>query len=154
MPPSRDLEAAAVHFTAAREHPVDATYAGLYATNRAFLAIVQFCLGKMESALALAHDSFSTDLSVPYQLSRPIALVALAADGDLNTARQALRSYSASAHSTDFPYADESVSILGGVLAALEDDWDTRRGFSPPVRKPVSRPGELAALLHLSGQGS
>jgi hypothetical protein len=120
----RDPERAAVHFTVGCEHALQEPFTGLVAAHRAYLAITHFCTGRMESALALARDSHATNLSVPYQHSRPVALVALAATGDIPTARRALHDYSRAAVSSDWPYARESVSVLGGVLAALGEDWE------------------------------
>jgi len=121
----RDAETAGSHFAAGCEVDAARPYHGLVQANRAYLAIVRFCLGDMPTALALAQESCVLDPSAPYQHSRPVALVALAAEGDLDTARRALHEYSRAAHASDAPYASGSVAILGGVLAALDEDWET-----------------------------
>lgn len=73
--------------------------------------------------LSVVVDASGVDDAVAFQHSRPIALVALAAQGDIATAGTTLRTYSRAAHATGLPYASESVCILGGVLAGLQDEW-------------------------------
>ena len=100
-------------------------------------------------AVELARTNYSTRMAVPYQHSRPSALVALVAEGDLAPARSALRDYSGATHASDWPYNTESVAVLAGALAGLEGDWETASRLLAAGRDAVYRdPGN--GILYLT----
>ncbi len=119
----RQAADAAAHFRAGMT-PIEGPFDGLAHAHGAYLAIMRFCTDDMDTAAELARAHCATDMVIPYQHSRPAALVALAAEGDLPTARAALHDYSRVTRASDWPYNTESVAVLAGVLAGLDGDWE------------------------------
>jgi predicted ATPase len=121
-----DVSTASMHLDAATREPPEDAYRGLHAALRAYLAITAFVGGDAQHAVELAGEVYSPGALVPYwQHPRALCLVALGATGDLATADQAFRDYFEASRGLDWVYADESVLVLGGVLAGMREDWST-----------------------------
>jgi hypothetical protein len=120
-----DPERAAVHLEAATSEGPTEGFSRLYLGLRAYLAIACFATGDAGRAVELAREACAPLYGVSFDHARPASLVAVAATGDVESARNILRDYAESVRRSDFPYGAESVFILAAVLAALEDDWPT-----------------------------
>jgi len=98
-----------------------------------YLAITRLLLGRVDEAVGLALGAEErigpvlADGAFPYWLHSPgIALpVALGETGDDAAAREALVAYHSIQRRMDFRYGLESVTVLGGALAAQREDWTT-----------------------------
>jgi predicted ATPase/class 3 adenylate cyclase len=119
----RDPHRAIEHVEAATEDGPSDGYSRLYLGLLAYMAVARFVVGDATDAAALARQCFNPQFGVAFEHARPVSLVALAADGDVESARRGLQDYAANVRASDFPFGTDSVLILGGVLAALEEDW-------------------------------
>jgi predicted ATPase/class 3 adenylate cyclase len=119
-------ELAAEHAAVAIAAPPEAPFLDLHATLRAYAAIAALVLGDDARAVELARSSYTPEGLTPYwQHPRAIALVALAASGDHDTARQSLHDYHAASRGLAWFSSMDSVILLGGVLAGMREDWPT-----------------------------
>ena len=141
------------HFAAgASTAPPSQPYLGLRARLCCYLALLKAVAGDTRGAVAAAADAHADGVLELLGLEDPLALalvVAVPSQDDPDAAIRELRAYDAAARRADWPLGVETVVLFGGILHALQRDWENASRLLGAGERSVYR-HQATALLYFA----